>query len=307
MKRFITSALGTDAQLGIAAHAGGLLVPLLYTWIIPHLDHERRIALDPATIRLRVVPNLPVSQVEIADAINELVKQGLVTVRHAEDNEPYLQFPPAVFNEPPYMQARRAAQTRPSAIGRDQQRAELPNRDQSRPATSNASTPPLPPVPSPDPIFTPSLSPQKADPKKTDPILAINRSNGAHPAPAEPPPNGRARIIAAAKAPVKTKALATRSPKQIPRAVEVYREIARIYPIESWWQRVERTVGLDLDRWRDVVLAYCGQGWNKGNIANMLSFFERGEMPGSKNGHGKAEAPMMSEKAAGWLRLAGRA
>ena len=315
MKRVITTGLGTDARLGAAAQAGGLLVPLLYTWLIPHLDHLGIIVLDPATIRLQVVPNLPVSQAEIADAISALVNQGLVEVRHAGGGELYLQFPPAVFNEPPYLQARRAAQTRPSAIGRDQPRSALTKRDQPRSALTKRdqprsaaevdrqSDPPLPPPSTPS--FSPSLSPPPLTLKEKDTVISEKRDNGP-PVTARTANDGRKRILAATQQAPKRVGVPLESPMAIPPAVEAYREITRIYPVKSWWAKVDSTVSFDLERWRRVVLAYVGQGWNKGNIANMLSFFERGEMPGPRNGHATAEAPAMTEKAAGWLRMAGR-
>ena len=44
-----------------------------------------------------------------------------------------------------------------------------------------------------------------------------------------------------------------------------------------------------LQLWEDVVFAYIGMGWNPGNVKNMLTFFEKGEIPGVKNGRSKVD------------------
>lgn len=53
-------------------------------------------------------------------------------------------------------------------------------------------------------------------------------------------------------------------------------------------------------------MGYVGQGWNPGNVNGMLEFFNRGEVPGSKqggngngnghvNGNGKPAATTMND------------
>ncbi len=85
-----------------------------------------------------------------------------------------------------------------------------------------------------------------------------------------------------------------RTPKpkvEIPPAIAVYRENAQRFPHKTLYQDITGAVGDDpakLKFWGDVVKAYIAQGWNPSNIAVMLDYFKRGEIPGPKaNGNGK--------------------
>lgn len=71
--------------------------------------------------------------------------------------------------------------------------------------------------------------------------------------------------------------------KSIPKAIKVFRVNAFRYPAKAWYKRVEGIVGEaeeDLDFWGLVVLHYVGHGWNPTNVANMLRFYARGQVPG---------------------------
>lgn len=75
----------------------------------------------------------------------------------------------------------------------------------------------------------------------------------------------------------------TKTPKEPPPpAVQVYRDITRRWPPKALWQQIDADVGDNVKRWSDVVLAYISHGWNPSNVANMLDFLKRGEVPGTK-------------------------
>jgi len=70
-----------------------------------------------------------------------------------------------------------------------------------------------------------------------------------------------------------------------PPAIAVYREKAQRFPHKTLYQDIIETVGDDPEKlklWGDVVKAYIAHGWNPANIAGMLDFFKRGEIPGPK-------------------------
>jgi len=63
-----------------------------------------------------------------------------------------------------------------------------------------------------------------------------------------------------------------------PPAVDVYREVTELFPPKSWWPDLAEVT--DLDRWREVVRAYVGLGWYKGNVKYMLEkWYNIGEIP----------------------------
>lgn len=76
-----------------------------------------------------------------------------------------------------------------------------------------------------------------------------------------------------------------------PPAVEVYRSIAKIYPEQCLWDDIKATIGdnpSDLEMWRKIVKSYIGFGWNKRNIAIMLDYFSRRELPQFQHGQNGA-------------------
>lgn len=73
----------------------------------------------------------------------------------------------------------------------------------------------------------------------------------------------------------------------IPLAVQVYRDMARLFPDRVLWPKISEAIGTEqaaLDRWREVVTAWIGCGWNKRNVTGMLDFYRRGQLPSTGNG-----------------------
>ena len=63
----------------------------------------------------------------------------------------------------------------------------------------------------------------------------------------------------------------------VPPAVTVFRSETQRYPAKSWYADLEKIQ--DLDRWRSVVHAYIGLGWNPTNVKGMLEWYDRNEIP----------------------------
>lgn len=71
----------------------------------------------------------------------------------------------------------------------------------------------------------------------------------------------------------------------IPAAVKVYQDIARRLPDKALWLDIETKVGAtpeNLERWRTIITAYIGCGWNKLNTSGMLNFFEENRIPSTQ-------------------------
>ena len=88
-----------------------------------------------------------------------------------------------------------------------------------------------------------------------------------------------------------------------PEAVKVFRENAACYPAKSWYPDIVEAVGeesADLELWGRVVKAYVGQGWNPTNVANMLDFYGRREIPTTK-GRGKSASEQPHAGIRQWL------
>ncbi len=84
-------------------------------------------------------------------------------------------------------------------------------------------------------------------------------------------------------------------------AVEAYRENALKFPDKITWPRITEIVGHepeDIQFWGDVVYNYIECGWYKGSIKNMLGFYERREIPGTKksNGNGATKTNGFNQK-----------
>lgn len=78
-----------------------------------------------------------------------------------------------------------------------------------------------------------------------------------------------------------------------PAAVEAFRSAAKCWPAKAQWPAIDSAVGADparLELWGKVVAGYILKGWNPRNVAGMLEFFNRGEVPGA-NGHAPASKP----------------
>lgn len=71
-----------------------------------------------------------------------------------------------------------------------------------------------------------------------------------------------------------------------PPAVLVYREVVERWPKKGIWEDVDKVVGRDsndLAFWEKVVRGYLLQGWNESNLANMLAFFGKRQIPPGNN------------------------
>ena len=73
-----------------------------------------------------------------------------------------------------------------------------------------------------------------------------------------------------------------------PIAIRVFRKAAHRFPNKSWWREVDEIVGehpLDLELWGKIVRQWVGRGWNPINVAGMLEFFKRKEIPAPRGDH----------------------
>ncbi|MBI5304114.1 MAG: hypothetical protein HY868_18410 [Chloroflexi bacterium] len=109
-----------------------------------------------------------------------------------------------------------------------------------------------------------------------------------------------ARIILArwAKENAKTARQKVCPPKrEIPLAVQVYRQVRRRYPAQELWDTIAQTVGTDeaaLGFWRDALKAWVGRGYNPMNVTGPLEWFKRREI--SKNGNPAPTTNGMSQQ-----------
>lgn len=70
--------------------------------------------------------------------------------------------------------------------------------------------------------------------------------------------------------------------KPQPEAIKTFRIKAHRFPAKSWWELIDETVGdaeKDLELWGEIVFKWVGLGWNPMNVAGMLEFYQRREMP----------------------------
>lgn len=89
--------------------------------------------------------------------------------------------------------------------------------------------------------------------------------------------------------PVESSEVPEQSKPVRPPSADVFREETHRWPRKSWWPDLEKKVTSNtasLDRWREVVHAYVGLGWNPMNVKGMLEWFDKNELPcvrGAKN------------------------
>jgi len=90
-----------------------------------------------------------------------------------------------------------------------------------------------------------------------------------------------------------------RSDSQHP-AIQMYRLKAKTYPDKAQFDTIIQSVGEledSLSFWGKVVKAYIDLGWNKRNIGNMVSYFQRHELP-ALNGKVRSNGHSVDWKAA---------
>lgn len=89
-------------------------------------------------------------------------------------------------------------------------------------------------------------------------------------------------------------------------AITAFREVAHAYPSKAQWPAIIETVGDDPDNislWRSVVGGYILLGWNPRNVAGMLDYYRRREVPQTKRPG--AVQPSKSDNIAEALRILG--
>jgi len=81
-------------------------------------------------------------------------------------------------------------------------------------------------------------------------------------------------------------------PRENLAALRIYYEETDCGLSETWRDRVQDTIGSqkkDLDRWRQTIIAWLGCGWRPGNVAGMLDYYTRGQLPGHHDATGPPE------------------
>ena len=91
----------------------------------------------------------------------------------------------------------------------------------------------------------------------------------------------------------------TEKPKrEIPAAVQVYREVRRRFPAQELWDSIAQTVGAEesaLAFWSEVLKAWVARGYNPLNIEGPLQWFKAHSIP--QNGYGRStSAPVQTQR-----------
>ena len=83
-------------------------------------------------------------------------------------------------------------------------------------------------------------------------------------------------------------------------AIRIYKQETGKKVNETQAAAIEKAVSTDapaLSLWRDVVRGHLMQGWAAGNVACMLDYYGRGEVPGRSNGqHSNTGPPAQSSE-----------
>jgi len=114
-------------------------------------------------------------------------------------------------------------------------------------------------------------SPSRADRESyEDTSKRQSREGESAAAPVAPPsPSGRAKKP-------------SKRDRRMPPAVRRFRKATQRYPSKSWYGNIAEMVGespQDLEFWERVCHAWVGIGWNPTNVAGMLDFYQRREIP----------------------------
>lgn len=89
-------------------------------------------------------------------------------------------------------------------------------------------------------------------------------------------------------------------------AIQAYREVARLYPSRAWYQAIADTIGEakeDIARWRRIVMAWVGVGWNPRNVSGMLDYWGKAALPGEDNGHGSSTPRRQGQGDRGYYQI----
>lgn len=71
-------------------------------------------------------------------------------------------------------------------------------------------------------------------------------------------------------------------PAPVHPAVKVFQQVRAKFPPRETWDTIAETVGEqehDLQLWRDVLVGYAAQGWNRQSVDGPLDWFKRREIP----------------------------
>ncbi len=144
-----------------------------------------------------------------------------------------------------------------------------------------------------------------------DPIRMGSGEGQALPAPADPSPSSSALPEpektflcpkcgqgAKSRAGLANHMRAAHGEQGIYPAIAVYRAITKWLPLPGIREQIMLAVGNvpdNVERWRQVVMAYCGLGWNPRNVKAMLEFYGRGEIPTTKQNGGEKHERQRSD------------
>ena len=95
-----------------------------------------------------------------------------------------------------------------------------------------------------------------------------------------------------------------RTPRETPRAIAVFREKSKRYQNKAVWSEIEKTI-TDFELWGNVVAGYILMGWNPSNVAGMLDYYRRGEVPKVKQTQRQAQQQKIVDVDAEFERVNG--
>ena len=279
---------------------------LLATWIIPHLDVRGVFYGDPAMVKSTIFPRRADITVEqVAGYLQELCDAGLVEIFQA-NGDTWQHWPGFAHNQVGLRVERESSDfplppgyTEPESQpddgnlpdnGRNDD-GELPAEEkvnlsltssESKENIAHEKSDATPKNQPPPPAKPPTIAKIMAGKHTKLEWLAILESEKASEAP-------RATLVARIEGKIRA---------QEP-AVVAYKQITGKSPPTAWCDDLVATVQ-DCERWRNVVKAYIGQGWNPSNVANMLEFYRNNDVPGNGGGKQKARAGPRNDEPAGF-------
>lgn len=86
-----------------------------------------------------------------------------------------------------------------------------------------------------------------------------------------------------------------KQPAHVPEPIAIYRKWAGLYPKKTLWNKINSVVK-DYKLWDKVVEGWISVGWKPTNIAGMLDFYKRGEIPGTKMARSQSQNPQNQSK-----------
>ena len=77
-----------------------------------------------------------------------------------------------------------------------------------------------------------------------------------------------------------------------PAGVIAYEKIVKVEPAYSWWAKIDKVVGDEVDNiklWSAVVKGWLAKDWRADNIKGMLERYERRDVPGKEKKNGQKQ------------------